>query len=73
MIAPIMMLAIKESVRDMSPYVRKVAAHAIPKLFVLDAEQKTELIDAIDFLLADKTTVISDFTITYTPNVFFSL
>ncbi len=33
MIAPIMMLSIKESVNDMSPYVRKTAAHAIPKLF----------------------------------------
>ena len=32
-IAPIMMLAIKESVMDMSPYVRKTAAHAIPKLY----------------------------------------
>ena len=33
MIVPIMMLAIKESVMDMSPYVRKTAAHAIPKLY----------------------------------------
>jgi len=33
MIVPIMMLAIKESVSDMSPYVRKTAAHAIPKLY----------------------------------------
>lgn len=31
-IAPIMMLAIKEAASDMSPYVRKTAAHAIPKL-----------------------------------------
>lgn len=33
MISPIMMLAIKEAVMDMSPYVRKTAAHAIPKLY----------------------------------------
>ena len=33
MIVPIMMLAIKDSVMDMSPYVRKTAAHAIPKLY----------------------------------------
>ena len=33
MIVPIMLLAIKESVSDMSPYVRKTAAHAIPKLY----------------------------------------
>ena len=32
MIVPIMMLAITEAVMDMSPYVRKTAAHAIPKL-----------------------------------------
>lgn len=32
-IVPIMMLAIKEAASDMSPYVRKTAAHAIPKLY----------------------------------------
>lgn len=32
-IVPIMMLAIKDAVSDMSPYVRKTAAHAIPKLY----------------------------------------
>ena len=31
-----MMLAIKEAVMDMSPYVRKTAAHAIPKLYRFD-------------------------------------
>lgn len=51
MIAPVMMLAIRESVRDMSPYVRKVAAHAIPKLFALDPELQNQLIECIDFLL----------------------
>ena len=33
MIVPIMQLAVKEAVMDMSPYVRKTAAHAIPKLY----------------------------------------
>lgn len=33
MIVPIVMLAIKDSAADMSPYVRKTAAHAIPKLY----------------------------------------
>lgn len=32
-IVPIMMLVIKDGVSDMSPYVRKAAAHAIPKLY----------------------------------------
>ncbi len=57
MIVPIMMLAIKEAVMDMSPYVRKTAAHAIPKLYSLDPEQKDMLIEVIEKLLADKTTV----------------
>lgn len=35
-IVPIMMLAIKEAASDMSPYVRKTAAHAIPKLYRYD-------------------------------------
>jgi vesicle coat complex subunit len=35
MIVPIVMLAIKDSAADMSPYVRKTAAHAIPKLYRL--------------------------------------
>ena len=45
------MLAIKDCVRDMSAYVRKVAAVAIPKLYALDAELQPQLIECIDFLL----------------------
>jgi AP-3 complex subunit beta len=33
MIVPIVMLAIRDASSDMSPYVRKTAAHAIPKLY----------------------------------------
>ncbi|XP_064608318.1 AP-3 complex subunit beta-2-like isoform X2 [Liolophura sinensis] len=58
MIAPIMMLAIKEAVMDMSPYVRKTVAHAIPKLYSLDPEQKDQLIEIIEKLLGDKTTLV---------------
>lgn len=36
MIVPIVMLAIKDSASDMSAYVRKTAAHAIPKLYRWD-------------------------------------
>lgn len=57
-IVPIMMLAIKDAVTDMSPYVRKTAAHAIPKLYNLDPEQKEELIQVIEKLLSDKTTLV---------------
>ncbi|KAG9331277.1 hypothetical protein JZ751_019544 [Albula glossodonta] len=58
-IVPIMMLAIKEAASDMSPYVRKTAAHAIPKLYSLDPEQKDPLIEVIEKLLADKTTLVA--------------
>ncbi|XP_069948502.1 AP-3 complex subunit beta-2 isoform X2 [Cherax quadricarinatus] len=57
-IVPIMMLAIKDAVTDMSPYVRKTAAHAIPKLYNLDHDQKEELIKVIEKLLSDKTTLV---------------
>ena len=59
MIVPIMMLAIKDSVSDLSPYVRKTAAHAIPKLFSLDPEQGEQLIDVVEKLLQDKTTLVA--------------
>ncbi|XP_046427375.1 AP-3 complex subunit beta-2 isoform X3 [Neodiprion fabricii] len=58
MIVPIVMLAIKDSASDMSPYVRKTAAHAIPKLYSLDPEQKEELIAVLEKLLSDKTTLV---------------
>lgn len=58
LIIPIVMLAIKESAQDMSPYVRKTAAHAIPKLYSLDPEQKEDLILVIEKLLSDKTTLV---------------
>eukprot|EP00731_Ephydatia_muelleri_P016791 Em0009g1215a len=51
-IAPIMMLAIKDSVNDLSPYVRKTAAHAIPKLYSLDPEQKEQLLVAGSVVMA---------------------
>ncbi|XP_049791279.1 AP-3 complex subunit beta-2 [Schistocerca nitens] len=58
MIVPIVMLAIKDSASDMSPYVRKTAAHAIPKLYSLDNDQKEELTHVIEKLLSDKTTLV---------------
>lgn len=32
-IVPIMLLSLKQAASDMSPYVRKTAAHALPKLY----------------------------------------
>ena len=59
MIVPIMMLAIKDSVSDLSPYVRKTAAHAIPKLYSLDPEQRDQLVDVVEKLLQDRTTLVA--------------
>ncbi|KAI5630650.1 non-SMC mitotic condensation complex subunit 1 domain-containing protein [Phthorimaea operculella] len=58
MIVPIVMLAIRDSAADMSPYVRKTAAHAIPKLYSLDPDQKEELVAIIDKLLSDKAPLV---------------
>ncbi|XP_069819126.1 AP-3 complex subunit beta-1 isoform X1 [Dendropsophus ebraccatus] len=58
-IVPIMMLAIKEAAADLSPYVRKTAAHAIQKLYSLDPEQKDMLIEIIEKLLKDKSTLVA--------------
>ena len=57
-IVPIVMLAIRDSAVDMSPFVRKTAAHAIPKLYSIDPDQKEELVGLIDKLLADRTTLV---------------
>ncbi|XP_057216249.1 AP-3 complex subunit beta-1 [Triplophysa rosa] len=58
-IVPIMMLAIKEAATDLSPYVRKTAAHAIQKLYSLDPDQKELLIEVIEKLLKDKSTLVA--------------
>uniref|UniRef100_A0A673H390 AP-3 complex subunit beta n=1 Tax=Sinocyclocheilus rhinocerous TaxID=307959 RepID=A0A673H390_9TELE len=58
-IVPIMMLAIKEASTDLSPYVRKTAAHAIQKLYSLDPDQKEHLIEVIEKLLKDKSTLVA--------------
>ena len=57
-IVPIVMLAIRDSAVDMSPFVRKTAAHAIPKLYSIDPDQKEELVGLIEKLLADRTTLV---------------
>lgn len=42
-IVPIVMLAIRDSAVDMSPFVRKTAAHAIPKLYNLGVVRISKL------------------------------
>ncbi|GAA47158.1 AP-3 complex subunit beta-2 [Clonorchis sinensis] len=58
MLLPIVMLAIQDACKDLSPFVRKVAAHAILKVYSLDPEEKDRLIELLERLLADKTTLV---------------
>ncbi|KAI0926282.1 hypothetical protein AcW1_008493 [Taiwanofungus camphoratus] len=54
MIGSIVVLAIKKCAADVSPYVRKTAALAIPKCYSLDPSRQPELINIISTLLRDR-------------------
>ena len=41
----------------MSPYVRKTVAHALPKLYQLAPKEKESLLEILEQLLHDRTTV----------------
>lgn len=53
-ISQIVSLAIKKGLSDMSPYVRKAAALAIPKCYRLDPNTLPSLLDYLSTLLGDK-------------------
>ncbi|CAK7264169.1 AP-3 complex subunit beta [Sporothrix epigloea] len=53
-ISHIVSLAIKKGAADMSPYVRRAAALAIPKCYRLDPRQLPQLIEYLVVLLGDK-------------------
>ncbi|KAL8678201.1 MAG: hypothetical protein Q9186_005418 [Xanthomendoza sp. 1 TL-2023] len=53
-ISQIVSLAIKRGCGDMSPYVRKAAAFAIPKCYKLDPNTMPQLLDYLATLLGDK-------------------
>eukprot|EP00898_Chlorokybus_atmophyticus_P008849 jgi/Chlat1/8966/Chrsp94S08262 len=57
-IVNLVVLAIQKCAVDPSPYVRKAAAHAIPKVFDLDRSQAATLTDTIATLLADGATMV---------------
>ncbi|KAJ3082290.1 AP-3 complex subunit beta-2 [Quaeritorhiza haematococci] len=57
-IVPLIMLALKKCMTDLSPYVRKAAATAIPKCYSLDPSQKEYLVEIIEKLLGDNSTVV---------------
>jgi len=54
MIGSIVVLAIKKCAADISPYVRKAAALAIPKCYSLDPSHQPDLINIISTLLRDR-------------------
>ncbi|CAO3628067.1 unnamed protein product [Mucor fragilis] len=62
-ISPIVLLGIKKCITDPSPYVRKTAAHAIPKCYSLDDSQKEALIEVIATLLKDRSNIVIGSTI----------
>ncbi|KAI9011222.1 Clathrin/coatomer adaptor, adaptin-like protein [Gaertneriomyces semiglobifer] len=57
-IVPIIMLSLKKALTDLSPYVRKAAANALPKIYSLDPAQLPYLIELIEGLLNDKSTLV---------------
>ncbi|KAJ3144003.1 AP-3 complex subunit beta-2 [Irineochytrium annulatum] len=52
------MIALKKGTTDLSPYVRKAAANAIPKCYSLDPTQKEHLVEIIESLLKDNSTLV---------------
>ena len=57
-IVQIQIIAVTKCVSDTSAYVRKTAAHALPKIFSLDYRQQDALIDVIAKLLSDPTPMV---------------
>ena len=51
-------LAVQKAAKDMSPYVRKAAAFAIPKIMRLDARHLEQCTELISTLLADNSTMV---------------
>jgi len=54
-IVPVVILAARKCAVDPSPYVRKAAAHAIPKIYRMDSTRQEELIEIIETMLRDST------------------
>eukprot|EP01038_Epipyxis_sp_PR26KG_P016913 gene16913-23210_t len=57
-IIQIQLLAVRKCAADNSPYVRKCAANALPKIFSLDNEQLDHLKQILDKLLKDTSTMV---------------
>jgi len=57
-IAQLIVLAVQKATKDMSPFVRKAAAFAIPKIMRLDPRHLEQCTDLISQLLADNSTMV---------------
>lgn len=57
-IVQIQLLAVFKCAADSSPYVRRCAATAIPKLYAMDASQLPQLTQALERLLKDSSTMV---------------
>eukprot|EP00755_Sulcionema_specki_P037862 Sspe_Gene.23200::Locus_8995_Transcript_1_1_Confidence_1.000_Length_2929::g.23200::m.23200/K12397/AP3B; AP-3 complex subunit beta len=57
-IVQIVLLAIRKCVSDSSPWVRKAAALAVPKMYRLNRDEKPQLIGIIDTLLGDSSALV---------------
>jgi AP-3 complex subunit beta len=58
LIAQIVMIAIRKCANDGSPFVRKVAAIAIPKVYSLNEEERDALVGVIENLMGDNNTSV---------------
>ncbi|KAJ3325988.1 AP-3 complex subunit beta-1 [Boothiomyces sp. JEL0866] len=64
LIIPIMIMAFKKAISDLSPFVRKAVAISLPKCYKMDQSQKESLIEIIQSLLSDKSPIVLGPTIT---------
>ncbi|ELP85778.1 AP-3 complex subunit beta, putative [Entamoeba invadens IP1] len=57
-IAQLMVIAVSKAVKDTSPYIRKAAALAIPKIYNLDERRFDECVNLIVQMLEDKNPIV---------------
>ena len=57
-ISQVALLALNKAVKDLSPFVRKSAALALPKLFELDSRLEEEVLSLLETLLEDDSEIV---------------
>lgn len=57
-LSAILMATLRNSVNDLSPYVRKTVAHSIIKIYRLDPSLKPDLVEYVDRLFNDKNSMV---------------